>query len=1015
MNTKVNALLIVSAIVITVIFSIFYINNPVGKVKCTIEEGFLDLSGWDSSKELNINLDGEWEFYPGALLNPTEIKDGNNGQSPKFITVPGDWAKDLNEERSPEGSGTYRLIIRLKDDGAYAIKTRSVRLSSRVFLNGQEAFQVGRPSLNKQDYIGESRYGLGWVNSSNDQIEIIIQVSSYGHGTGGILTSIEFGTFESVMRRHNVSVAIDAMAIAVCLITVIYFFILFMQNRKIGYLLFFSVVSFAMAVYLSTMNEQFLYLVIRYDLNLRNKIQMTSLTLSAISLLQFISRFFKEKVNMKAVNICTGFCTIMLIITWLKIESSPNTLYAVYFVLITLGFTVCIMQTIAITIRAILDDAEGLVQILIITSSLVFYWMTIILRTVFEIYVGGAQIVYILFMMVGSSALITHRLNHYYSRASILTEKLIVYDKQRDEFLTKASQEMKIPLQIILGLTQNLVEGRKGSLNSKQQEDLIFIYQESQSLIRLLAHILNASHLKDGKLLLEIVSVNLYTIAEGILREMKIMVPENKPIELKNNIPEDFPIIKQDINKLRQIIFNLVHNAIRFTDKGEIALFAEIKDDFVEIIVSDTGIGIEKKDLEEIFTLFYQKNEELRSDRGLGLGLTVVKQLVTKQGGEVNVESTPGIGTSVKVNLPLYKEVTVTEEPKGYFENLSAREIILRETNNLDVYEEAPRVLLVDDNPLNIKIIMDILADLKWNITLAETGEKALEFVRNMNLDLVILDFMVPDISGERLCKEIRKIYSMSELPVLILTASESTVDLLKGFEHGANDFQKKPIDPVELTSRMSSLLLMKKTVQEGLERELKYFYSQISPHFLYNTINTIIGLSYEDDELARKALKNLAIYFRGKLDVHLVKGLIPLKYELELVTAYLEIEKLRYREKLTVLFDIDEDVNIMIPPLTIQPLVENAINHGIKRKTESGIVKISVKKEGNDTVKIIVEDTGVGMDEEKQAELLKGDSSHIGFRNVAEKVKRLKNARLTLESSVHSGTKVSIIFTEVK
>ncbi|HLS53118.1 MAG TPA: histidine kinase, partial [Tissierellaceae bacterium] len=178
---------------------------------------------------------------------------------------------------------------------------------------------------------------------------------------------------------------------------------------------------------------------------------------------------------------------------------------------------------------------------------------------------------------------------------------------------------------------------------------------------------------------------------------------------------------------------------------------------------------------------------------------------------------------------------------------------------------------------------------------------------------------------------------------------------------------------------------------------------------FLYNTLNTIIGLSYKDGEKTREALGNLAIYLRGKLNVHSDQYLVPLKEELELVKAYLEIEKLRYGSKLQVEYDMDQNIFVLIPSLTIQPLVENSIRHGLRMKKEDWQIRISTRRVG-EKIYITVEDNGIGMSKEKKDQLLAGNSEGVGFKNVLKKIQRIKNASIELESRESEGTRVIII-----
>ncbi|WP_353095068.1 ATP-binding protein [Tissierella praeacuta] len=1007
----------------TVISRLLIINFFNEDIKYISEKGVLNLDDWRLDEEENIKLDGEWEFYPGILLEPKEIKTNKFKEYEKirkYVRVPGSWESYLNEDGSIDGSGTYRLIIKVPEDRIYGIKTRTIRSASRIYLNGQEVAHTGITSIRKEGFKPESKYKIGIENSLNKELELIIQVSSYEYRAGGILKSIYFGSSESIMKDNNKSRALDALVISGCLIIGIRFFIIALQRNRERSLAYFSGANFFMGLYLSTMNEQLLDLIYNYDFITRTRIQTLAMIMSTACFLQFIHHFFKEYSNEKIIKKITGFMLLLMLFIFNNPEEPLSIPIGIQQILIIIGYTISYIYIFYILLKAIYNKAYSLEYILIITTSIFSYWFITALKIFLEIDLGNIPIMLILLMMISVASLMSHRLQLDYQEANSLSEKLIRYDRLKDEFLAKASHEMKTPLHVMLNLAKNLLEGKNGSLNFRQQEDLLFIYQEGQRLTRLVEDILDASQIKKGEIKLRLGSIEPYKIVGDMLNEMKCLIPENKTLSLKNQIPRVFPTLKADSDKFRQIIYNLVHNAIKYTKHGEIAVSASVIDGQVEIRISDTGIGIEEKYFKEVFDIFYQKNEEGQMEPGLGLGLSIVKYLVESQGGRIWVESIYGKGSTFKFTLPIY---TGKEEDKKKM--VSTKENILKPITSVELspkmerenknYIGRPKILIVDDEPLNQKILWDLMEELELNAILAYSGKEALNIVEKNKIDLIILDFMLSDMSGEVVCKEIRQKYSMAELPILILTASGRTIDLMNAFDYGANDFQRKPVDAEELKSRIQSLLLMKKSVEEGLEKEFQYFYSQISPHFLYNTLNTIIGLSYKDDEKARKALSNLSIYFRGKLDLHRKKGLITLESELELIIAYLEIEQMRYGERLEIEYDIEEGLSAMIPPLTLQPIVENSVRHGIVAKNRGGKIKISVKKEDTDFINIVIEDNGRGMPIEKQQELLKGNSQRVGFTNVLKKIKILKGAELTLESKIDEGTKVKIVIPEVK
>lgn len=166
--------------------------------------------------------------------------------------------------------------------------------------------------------------------------------------------------------------------------------------------------------------------------------------------------------------------------------------------------------------------------------------------------------------------------------------------------------------------------------------------------------------------------------------------------------------------------------------------------------------------------------------------------------------------------------------------------------------------------------------------------------------------------------------------------------------------------------------------------------------------------------ERAREGLYHLSTYFRGKLDLYRKPTLISIQEEMELVQAYLAIEQLRFGEDLQVKFDIEEDIQMEIPALTIQPLVENAVQHGFSYK-KKGVISIIIKRVEPKIVNIIISDNGKGMNEESRNRLFQGKSNGMGFSNALKKLKLLKNSKLLLESTEHQGTKIIIILPEVR
>jgi len=426
------------------------------------------------------------------------------------------------------------------------------------------------------------------------------------------------------------------------------------------------------------------------------------------------------------------------------------------------------------------------------------------------------------------------------------------------------------------------------------------------------------------------------------------------------------------------------------------------------IQVSDTGCGIPAQDLDRIFNAFYQGNNH-QNREGLGLGLSITKNIVEKLNGDIHVSSTIGQGTTFTFTMPL-----------ATGEHLSIEQSATIASDSVEIQLQLPliykgnnkKILVVDDNHVNIKALADALTLKGYTVIAVDNGFDAIDYIKTNHVDCMLIDLMMNGMSGYELCKRVRKQFDMLELPIIILTAIMKHSDLLVTLKVGANDYLQKPISMDELFILIESLLAIRQSSIDAIEVEMNYLYSQITPHFVYNTLNTIIGLSYTDMDNTREALYCLATYFRAKLNVHYRNSFVSVEEEMELVKAYLYIEKMRFGDRLSIKYDIDESIQLMIPALSIQPLVENAVFHGISKKQEGGTIEVSVQREGQ-FVRIKIYDNGVGMPEEKLQQLINEESTRIGFMNPLKKFKLMKNASLRLYSEEEKGTTIVVLLPE--
>lgn len=544
-------------------------------------------------------------------------------------------------------------------------------------------------------------------------------------------------------------------------------------------------------------------------------------------------------------------------------------------------------------------------------------------------------------------------------------------------------------------------------------------------LSQTLGDLLDITRLKEHKIRLQKERLNIQVITHGVVDMLKVLI-ENKDIQIEVRIPSDFPSVVGDKNRLIQILFNLLHNAIKYTDQGLITIEATIKDALVYIDITDTGKGISEKTLRTIFEPYEQDDSSITAiGGGFGLGLSICQQLVEMHGGTIKASSVLGEGSVFTVTLPLAEgsfEEEIVEKP---IPAMDMSELLMKESplvmhrammeafiENTKPSSYKPRILAVDDSPVNLKVLANILPEDRYEVEFVTNGKEALQLINNKEWDLIISDVMMPTMSGYELTRSIRKEYSVSELPVLLLTARSSKEDIYTGFLAGANDYVTKPVDAVELNVRVHALTDLQASINERLWMEAAWLQAQIRPHFLLNTLNAIISLSEIDTERMARLLEKFAHYLQSSFYLKNLDKVIPLQDELDLLESYLYIEQERFGDRLTIKWEVEEMEDVMIPPLAIQTLVENAVNHGVLKRINGGTVTIRIRKEDGYT-EIAVIDDGVGMDEEVINQLftvVPNRKKGIGLVNTEQRLKRLYGKGLSVISRPDVGT--TIIFT---
>ncbi len=430
-----------------------------------------------------------------------------------------------------------------------------------------------------------------------------------------------------------------------------------------------------------------------------------------------------------------------------------------------------------------------------------------------------------------------------------IAEHLRRNDKLKDEFLAVISHELRTPLTGIIGITEAMMAGSVGTLNNRTKQGLELIVDSGKRLASLVNEILDFKKMTHKTLKIHLNAMDLYSVIQVVTATSQPLIGD-KPVSLRVEIPKDLPLIIADSNRLLQILYNLVGNAIKFTEQGRVIIQAKKTNNMIELSVEDTGIGVSREHLSAIFLPFEQLEiSATRKYTGSGLGLAITNQLVELHGSKLQVESAPNIGSRFYFNLQCYEEESTQDSytaivDTDLLDNDSIDEPFVQSPFTDDVSEmelqeidtkalvstvfsnqpkEGPCILVADDEKLNRTVICEFLNLAGYRTIEADCGETALKIAQSEPLDLLVLDVMMPRISGYEVCQQLRKTWSAIDLPVLLISAHSEPQDIVAGLEAGANDYISKPIDKNVLIARTKTLVMLGdiKRAQQAEEEKL--------------------------------------------------------------------------------------------------------------------------------------------------------------------------------------------------
>lgn len=803
-----------------------------------LERGVLDLRDWRFERDGVVEIIGDAEFYwrqlltPRALENRDVVPDG-------YLHIPSTWNGITLDGTtlSGDGYGTYRFTVLLDrsiDD--LALNIPEVDSAYVLYINGRRVASNGTIGTSPSETDPEWLPQLVTLDGDAEQLEILLQVSNFEHRKGGAGQLIRLGTEAQIVGNYRANLALRLFILGGALIMGFYHLAFFLLRRDDKSSIIFSAVCFliSLRIVASPSGNMFMHQVFpELNWQLLVKLNYLSFYLLPPVFAMFLEVLFPKEMPSWLVRLLQGLVVLYSgIVIFSHTRVFTQTLLS--YQLITLLVGGC---SIYVLMRAVQHRRDGALTFFL-SSLMLFGTVTNdILYSNQLVYTGYALPFGVFAFICAQAFVLLRRFARAFSevesltktleqRVSKRTEQLVASNRRllesntvlqdeiaerkrigealndarlaaerannaKSNFIARMSHELRTPLTAVLGYAQLLK--LDDNLTKEQYEGLDIIEQSGDHLLTLINDVLDMAAIEAGKLSVNNQDVELEVFLQRISNIIRIRA-EQKGV-LFNFEAYDFTqqtrierlpkAVRGDPKLIRQVLINLLGNAVKFTDEGSIFFrIGVVGDNRFRFEIQDSGIGISEDALDSIFQPFQQVSDSHRQAEGTGLGLAISHNLIELMGGNLEVESHFGVGSTFhfELDLPIvgsWRAVTPSAEQRI-----------------VGIEGKPPTLLLVDDNDLNRAVLSTLLRPLGFHIVEARDGQQGLERALEHDLDAVITDLMMPTMDGFEMTQAIRANARLQHLPVIATSASVFTEDREKSMNAGCDDFLAKPIKP---------------------------------------------------------------------------------------------------------------------------------------------------------------------------------------------------------------------------
>ena len=777
-----------------------------------VHDGVADLRQWNPKSGEILELRGDWEFVPGALVSsPMGTPVPEAAGPPRLTRLPNRW-NEIDVQGKPFGSfgaATYRLKLLLParpaDAAPLALAIREVYTTGRIYVNGQEIAASGRPALDAASELARAKL-LSARLPPGVEAEIAVQVSNFLHFEGGISFMPRLGLEADLDHEEHQEVWTYLLVIGALGGLTLFFLAAYLAGRRDYGALLFGLTCILAIVRIFSARRLIYDLYPDVPHRLVVAIEYVDLYLLVTSSLLLWQWLFPKETYARVIQFT---CVLSLFVIgaalvfpvyWLTYFRDILTLYAA--VGSFYGFGVALVawwrgrlgstpMVIAMAVAFVLFMHDILANLKVIVGTDVGAFAFIVFALGNAVVMGQraeaalareenlsretARLNQSLEMQVRER---TQHLEREIERRAEAEQESARASAAKSEFLATMSHEIRTPLNGVIGIAQILYEDVKDPALRSRVNALV---NTGELLLSIVSDILDFSKIEAGQF-----EINPKSAAIGVaIRDVGSLFKSQailKGLRFTVSIDPDLPTHALiDSNRLRQIIANIVANAVKFTDEGEVTIVAKAIDDRLIVEVGDTGVGIASDMLPDLFKPFMQIRSSLADgQRGTGLGLSIASRLTQLMGGRISVTSELGRGSVFRVDLPLMQTIDAEVPASEPALHSPSRKL---------------RVLVADDGEVNRMILGEFVRREGHEVLFAQDGIEAITIASREQLDLIFIDIAMPKIDGFEATKAIRKLAQPAcRVRIIAATATTQETFRMQCLDAGMDDFIPKPI-----------------------------------------------------------------------------------------------------------------------------------------------------------------------------------------------------------------------------